>query len=30
MNTKPRKHLLARLGLALSVLLTPLLLTTTS
>lgn len=30
MNTKPRKHLLARLGLALAVLATPLLLTTTS
>lgn len=30
MNTKPRKHVLARLGLALTVLATPLLLTTTS
>ncbi|MCE7982852.1 MAG: DUF4331 domain-containing protein [Caldilinea sp. CFX5] len=30
MNTKPRKHLLTRLGLVLAVLLTPLLLTTTS
>jgi hypothetical protein len=30
MNTKPRKHLFARLGLALSVLLTPLLLTSAS
>jgi hypothetical protein len=30
MNAKPRKHLLARVGMALAVLLTPLLLTTTS